>query len=272
MNVIAGIVSMFYLASYGFINIAFFLESWASSDFRPSFKVNRFVGFIGFIAAFGVMFQLDMLSMFAALIIMWGLYFYLKRRKFKSNYGDVWQSVYSSIVRTALHKMDKEETEERNWKPNIILFSGRTKRRPHLIEFGKCIVGKHGVMSNFDLIENKNAKVLFPKRKQSLPVEETDFGIFTRQKTVKDIYEGIETISGIYGFSGFEPNTVLLGWARQTKNPERFVQTLNTLYNLDLNVLLLDYDKKAGFGKYNKIDIWWKDVSNQGNLALSLLN
>ena len=270
LNVIAGIVSMFYLASYGFINLAFFLESWASTDFRPSFKVNRFVGFIGFIAAFGVMFQLDMLSMFAALIIMWGLYFYLKRRKFKSNYGDVWQSVYSSIVRTALHKMDKEETEERNWKPNIILFSGRTKRRPHLIEFGKCVVGKHGVMSNFDLIENKNAKVLFPKRKQSLPVEETDFGIFTRQKTVKDIYEGIETISGIYGFSGFEPNTVLLGWARQTKNPERFVQTLNTLYNLDLNVLLLDYDKKAGFGKYNKIDIWWKDVSNQGNLALSL--
>jgi len=270
LNVIAGIVSMFYLASYGFINLAFFLESWASTDFRPSFKVNRFVGFIGFIAAFGVMFKLDMLSMFASLIIMWGLYFYLKRRKFKSNYGDVWQSVYSSIVRTALHKMDKQESEDRNWKPNIILFSGGTQKRPHLLEFGKCIVGKHGVMSNFDLIENKNANVLFPKRKQSLPVEDTDFGIFTRKKTVRDIYEGIETISGIYGFSGFEPNTILLGWARQTQNPERFVQTLNTLFNLDLNVLLLDYDKDAGFGNYNKVDIWWKDVSNQGNLALSL--
>ena len=79
LNIIAGVVSMFYLASYGFINLAFFLESWASSDFRPSFKINRFFGLIGFIAAFGVMFKLDMLYMFAALIIMGGLYFYLKR-------------------------------------------------------------------------------------------------------------------------------------------------------------------------------------------------
>lgn len=270
LNIIAGIVSMFYLASYGFINLAFFLESWASSDFRPSFKVNRYFGLIGFIAAFGVMFQLDMLSMFAALVIMWGLYFYLKRRKFKSNYGDVWQSVYSSIVRTALHKMDKQDIEERNWQPNIILYSGGTNKRPHLIEFGKCIVGKHGVLSNFDLIENKKAKVLFPKHKQSLPDDDSDFGIFTRKKTVRDIYEGIESISSIYGFSGYEPNTVIMGWARQSKDPVRFTQTLNTLDNLDLNVLLLDYDKEAGFGNYNQIDIWWKDVSNHGNLALSL--
>jgi len=270
LDIIAGIVSMFYLASYGFINLAFFLESWASSDFRPSFKVNRFFGLIGFLAAFGVMFRLDMLSMFAALIIMWGLYFYLKRRKFKSNYGDVWQSVYSSIVRTALHKMDKQNIEERNWQPNIILFSGGTKKRPHLIEFGKCIVGKHGVLSNFDLIENKQAKILFPKHEQSLPEDDSDFGIFTRKKTVQDIYEGIESISSIYGISGYEPNTVIMGWARQSKDPVRFAQTLNTLYNLDLNVLLLDYDKEAGFGSYSQIDIWWKDISNHGNLALSL--
>lgn len=270
LDIIASIVSMFYLASYGFINLAFFLESWASSDFRPSFKINRFFGLIGFIAAFGVMFKLDMLSMFAALIIMWGLYFYLKRRKYKSNYGDVWQSVYSSIVRTALHKMDKQEIEERNWQPNIILFSGGTKKRPHLIEFGKCIVGKHGVLSNFDLIENKRAKVLFPKHEQSLPDGDSNFGIFTRKKTVRDIYEGIESISSIYGFSGFEPNTVLMGWARQSKDPVRFGHTLKTLYNLDLNVLLLDYDKNAGYGNYSQIDIWWKDVSNHGNLALSL--
>jgi hypothetical protein len=182
----------------------------------------------------------------------------------------VWQSVYSSIVRTALHKMDKQKPEERNWKPNIILFSGGTKKRPHLIEFGKCIVGKHGVLSNFDLIENKRAKVLFPKHEQSLPEDNKDFGIFTRKKTVRDIYDGMESISSIYGISGYEPNTVLMGWARQSKDPVRFAQTLNTLYNLDLNVLLLDYDKEAGFGNYSQIDIWWKDVSNHGNLALSL--
>ncbi len=55
LDVIARIVSMFYLAAYGFINISFYLESWANPDFQPTFKVKRWIGLIGFIACFGVM-------------------------------------------------------------------------------------------------------------------------------------------------------------------------------------------------------------------------
>jgi len=270
LNVIAGIVSMFYLASYGFINIAYYLESWASTDFRPSFKINRYIGLIGFIAAFGVMFKLDMLSMFAALIFMISIYFFLKRKQLKLEYGDVWQSVWSSLMRTALEKMDNADEVERNWQPNIILFSGGTNKRPHLLSLGKCLVGKHGILSNFDLIENKSAKVLFPKKNQSLPGEISAGGVFTRRQTVQDIYEGIDMISRTYGFSGLEPNTVMLGWARQTLDPARFVELLKTLYDLDLNVLMLGYDKQLGFGKKQTIDIWFKDKSNHGNLSLTL--
>ncbi len=101
----------------------------------------------------------------------------------------MWQSVWNTVVRTALHKMDKKSIEQRNWQPNVLLFSGGTKKRPHLLELGTSIVGKHGMLSNFDLIENKDAKVLFPKHLQSLPGDETDKGIFTRRQTVKNIYD-----------------------------------------------------------------------------------
>ncbi|MEZ5082550.1 MAG: hypothetical protein R2750_03755 [Bacteroidales bacterium] len=270
LNVIARVVSMFYLASYGFINIAYYLESWASTDFRPTFRINRYIGLIGFIAAFGVMFKLDILSMLTALIIMISIYFFLKRKQIKLDFGDVWQSVWSSLIRTALDKMDKAEEVERNWQPNIILFSGGTKKRPHLISLGKCLVGRHGVLSNFDLIENKHAKALFPKKNQSIPGEDPAKGVFTRRQTVKDIYDGIDMISRTYGFSGLEPNTVMLGWARQSRNPARFVKLLKTLSELDLNVLMLGYDQRVGFGKKETIDIWFRDKSNHGNLALTL--
>lgn len=270
LNVIAEVVSMFYLASYGFINLAFYLESWASTDFRPSFKVNKYIGLIGFIAAFGVMFSINLAAMIGALIIMGGIYFYLKRRQLKLEYGDVWQSVWSTFMRTALQKMDNTETHERNWQPNIILFSGGTKKRPHLLELGRSLVGSHGVLSNFDLIEEKDAKILFPKNKQSTPGEQAEKGVFTRRQSVRDVYEGIDMIARTYGFSGVEPNTVMLGWARQTRNPERFADLLNTFYDLDLNVVLLGYDKRFGYGQYKSIDIWFKDQSNNGNLALTL--
>ncbi|MCF8368738.1 MAG: hypothetical protein K9G76_06820 [Bacteroidales bacterium] len=270
LNVIARVVSMFYLASYGFINIAYYLESWASTDFRPSFKISRYIGLVGFIAAFGVMFQLDVVSMFAALIIMMAIYFILKRKQIKLEYGDVWQSVWSTFMRTALDKMDKAEEVERNWRPNIMLFSGGTNRRPHLLNLGKDLVGLHGVLSNFDLIENKDARALFPKKNQSVPGEESAKGVFTRRQIVKDVYEGIDLISRTYGFSGLEPNTVMLGWARHTHDPVRFVEMLNNLYELDLNVVMLGYDKRVGFGKKKTIDIWFRDKSNHGNLALTL--
>lgn len=270
LDVIAKVVSMFYLASYGFINFAYILENWASTDFRPTFKIPTIIGTIGFIACFGVMLKLDTISMIVALVIMIGIFFLLKKKELQLEYGDVWQSVWNSIIRTALHRMDKKEIEERNWQPNIILFSGGTSRRPYLLEFGKSLVGRHGMLSNFDLFENKSDKFLFPKHKQSIQNKEDNKGVFTRKQSCRNIYEGIETIASTYGFSGVEPNTILMGWIRQSQNPVRFVQMLRNLSSLDLNILLVDYDKRYGFGKYKQIDIWWRGAGNQGNFALTL--
>ena len=272
LDVIAGVVSMFYLASYGFVNLAYVLEKWASTDFRPSFRIPILVGVLGFVASFAIMFRLDPLSMFASLLIMGLLYFMLKRREIRSEYGDVWQSVWTSVIRKALEYMDKRSIEERNWKPNIILFSGGTKKRTHLLALGKALVGKYGILSNFDLYETKDAEVLFPKHKQALKAEDTeDLSVFTRRQSCADIYQGIETIARTYGFSGIEPNTILMGWGRETKNPKRFVQMLKTLSDLDYNLLLIDYDKDKGFGKKQQIDIWWKGIGNHGNLSLVLM-
>lgn len=270
LNMIAGIVSMFYLASYGFINLAYALESFASTDFRPSFRISKWFGIIGFVASFTVMFKMDAAAMTIALTIMIGIYLFLKRKELKSDFGDVWISVWNSVARSALHKMDKNRIEDRNWQPNILLFSGSTSKRHYLIDFGKNLVGKFGVLSNFDLIENKSAKYLFPRHEQSISNGDNDAGIFYRRQTCKDIYQGIEIIASTYGFSGMEPNTVLMGWAKQSANPEKFINLIKSLYDLDLNVLLMDYDKKLGFGNKATIDIWWRGEGLNNNLALFL--
>ena len=70
--------------------------------------------------------------------------------------------------------------------------------------------------------------MLFPKHKQ--PIDDSVYddadGIFARRQECNNVYEGIETIAATYGFSGVEPNTVLLGWGRQTRNPVRFAKML----------------------------------------------
>jgi len=273
LNVIAGIVTMFYLTAYGFINIAFALEKWASTDFRPSFKIPIWVGILGFLASFLVMFKLDLTSMVVALIIISLLFYFINKKQMHLAMGDVWQSVKYSILRKILSQLDRKQFDERNWRPNILLFSGGVKSRPHLIDFGKNLVGEQGIISNFDLVLNKTSKVLFPKHKQPIGDSESadTEGLFARRQECNNIYEGIESIAATYGFSGVEPNTVLLGWGRKTSNPVRFAKMLKYLSDLDLNVVILDYDTEKGFGNYKQIDIWWRGGSNNGNLVLSLI-
>ena len=273
LDSIARVVTMFYLTAYGFINLAFALEKWASSDFRPSFHISLWVGMIGFLACFIIMFELDFIAMIGAFAILTLIYIYISRKNLHLAMGDVWPSVAASLIRKMLTNLDKREMTERNWRANILLFSGGTANRPHLIQFGKWLVGRHGLITNFDLIKNQSSKVLITKSSQSVDEDmlSSDEGIFSRRQDCRDIYEGIETISATFGFSGIEPNTVLLGWGRQTKNPKRFAQMLKYLSDLDLNIVLLDYNTKAGFGDFERIDVWWRGGSNNGNLVLSLI-
>lgn len=273
LNIIAGIVSMFYISAYGFINLAYALERWASSDFRPTFSIPVWVGVLGAVASFAVMFKLDTLAMIIALLIMFAIYAILKRRQLQLDFGDVWQSVWSTMVRDSLHRMDLKQLELRNWRPNIILFSGNKGVRDHLISFGKALVGKHGFLSDFELIEQRDKSTVLPKPQQSVKTtgSEEETGVFSRREYSDDIYRSIVSISKHYGFAGVEPNTILLGWGRHSNDPGRFADTIRQLTRLDLNIMMMDFDQKKGFGDRKRIDIWWRGSNNNGQLALSLV-
>ena len=271
LDVIAEVVAMFYMAAYMFINLSCFLEQWASPDFRPSFKIPILIPLIGTIVTFLLMIQLNLMAALASVFIMAIIFLWLTRKRLELGSGDVWQSVWSSVVKLGLKNLNKKQTHTRNWEPNILLFSGGTKARPHLLEFSKSIGSRNGMISNFDLIENKDAEILFPKHKQSIIKDDiVDDSIFHRKQECKDVYTGIETIAETYGFSGVEPNTVLMGWAKNTKNPKRFAQMTKTLELLDYNILYLDYDEEKGFGAKQTIDVWWNDISQLNYLPIQL--
>lgn len=272
LNLIAAIISIFFITTYGFINLSCAIESWASADFRPSFRIPTWVSGLGAVASFVIMIELDLLAFTGATILLGILYLYLKRKELSLESGDTWEGVWASVIRSGLRYLSQAETHVRNWRPNILLFSGGTSSRPHLIEFGRWIVRTRGMLSNFDLIESSDGKVLFQKGEQAQPEsEETLEGVFSRRLECSDIYDGMQGIAQVYGFSGLEPNTVLMGWARNTRDPDRFTQLLGYFRELDYNVLLLDHDEERGFGRRERIDIWWRGGNNNATLALAIL-
>ena len=108
---------------------------------------------VGAIATFLLMIQLNLAATLVAVIVMMAFWFWLSKKDLVLGTGDVWFSVWTSIVKTALKNLQKKSVHKRNWQPNILLFSGGTNNRPHLIEFSKSIMGRGGMVSNFDLNE-----------------------------------------------------------------------------------------------------------------------
>jgi amino acid transporter len=264
LDVIARVVSMFYLTAYGFINISFFLESWANPDFQPSFKIKRWIGLLGFITSFGVMFKLDMLAMFGALAVIGGLFFWLQRKEVKLQSNDVWHSVWENVVNKGLKRIDAETDENSNWNPNIILFSGESDHQYYLLELAKTVSGRTGIVTNFKLILDKENKRPLKRTEQIVRDERfTELGIFARQVKVDSIYQGITNIATTFGFSGVEPNTIMMGWPKGLENSKEYSEMTETLLFLDYNLLYLDFDRKTRFGNYQSVDLWWRETDSK---------
>ena len=264
LDVIARVVSMFYLTAYGFINLSYFLESWANPDFQPTFKIKRWIGLVGFVACFGVMFKLDMIAMIGALAVISGLYFMLQRKEVKINSTDIWKSVWENVVNKGLMKIDTKHDIDTNWNPNIILFSGSSEHQGYLLELSKAVSGKTGVVTNFKLIIDKENKI--PLKKRDHVVREdiyNELGIFARQVKVDNLYKGITNIATTFGFSGVEPNTIMMGWPKGLEGSSEYAEMTETLLYLDYNLLYLDFDRKSKFGRYKTIDLWWRETDSK---------
>jgi amino acid transporter len=272
LNVIARVVTTFFIITYGFLNITYTVESWASSDFRPSFRIPRFVSVVGAIASIVVMIQLDILAMIGATVILLGLFLLLRRQELNLQSGDTWTSVWMSIVKHGLRKLTRNELNNRNWRPNVILMSGGATARPHLIEMGLAMIGHQGVFTNFELEETPDPDSSGSQDERVRVEKLADYPeVITRKYRCSSIYEGIDMISRVYGFSGFEPDTILMGWPRATANPLRMNQLLTALQHRNFNLALLDYKKNVGFGDYLSIDFWWRGSGRELTLALHLM-
>ncbi|MEM7110039.1 MAG: amino acid permease, partial [Bacteroidota bacterium] len=268
LDVIARVVSIFFITTYGFLNLSAAFEKWTGADFRPEFKVSGWISLAGAAACILVMIQLDLLAMLGAIIILGLLFLYLKRKELTLASGDAWSGVWSSLVKTGLTNLKKDALKSRNWRPNIIMFCGEKKQRGYLIELGQAISGKLGILSAFNLIKSGEGELLVKTHSQ---LSEDKTGLFNHTFHTKDVYVGMDEIARVYGFSGVEPNTVLMGWSRGLETKDKFLALVKNLKQYDYNSIFLKYDSARKFGTRRSIDIWWNGSGRTLSLAINLI-
>lgn len=124
----------------------------------PQSVINFFKGDlgqpVGALACILVMIQLDFVAMIGAVVLLGLLFLFLKRKELTLESGDAWSGVWASLVKSGLTHLKKEKLHKRNWRPNIIMFSGNPHMRRHMVEIGEAISGRLGVLSAFELVKS----------------------------------------------------------------------------------------------------------------------
>lgn len=267
LDAIAGMVSMFFITTYGFLNVSCAIESWANPDFRPEFKIPRLVPVIGAGTCLIIMIQLDFLAMIAASTLLAGVFVLIKRRQLQLESGDTWEGVWSSLVRSGLHRLNRG-SQQRQWRPNILAFSRNTDPdRPDLVEFAAALVSSGGVMTDFELVPEKG--------RSNTEERDPSVGIFHRRTPTDRPFETMESICRYHGFPGIEPNTLLLPYQQRAQDPEACDQLLRATEKLDFNTLFFKPTSRPGSPitgdeASQRIDIWWRPESGQIRFGLIL--
>lgn len=275
LNMIAPVLSMFFLTTYGLLNLsAGFGRLLGSPSWRPTFRIHWAYSFAGAFGCFATMFMINPGATFIAIFISMVVYALIKRKRLKTYWGDMRYGILMLMIQFGLYKLSTKEPNIESWRPNILVLSGSPTSRWHLIEIADAVSGGYGLLTIAAVIPLKHATY---QRKESL---ERSISNYLRERNVTalvKVYQADDAIGGIsslirgYGFGPVEPNTILIGETAQESNLLAFAELVRMLHEHNKNVIIVKEGEAPGNDRKNKrIDVWWEQKGENAGLILAL--
>ncbi|KAM7391041.1 hypothetical protein PAMP_021758 [Pampus punctatissimus] len=148
LNIIAPIISNFFLASYALINFSVFHASMANSPgWRPSFKYfNMWVSLAGAILCCVVMFVINWWAALVTLLIVLALYIYVSYKKPDVNWGSSTQALIYNQALTHCLNLTGVEDHVKNFRPQCLVLTGYPNSRPALLHLVHSFTKNIGLM------------------------------------------------------------------------------------------------------------------------------
>jgi solute carrier family 12 (sodium/potassium/chloride transporter), member 2 len=275
LNFIAPVLTMFFLTSYGLLNMASGFESLIGNpSWRPTIRIPWYISFLGFLACLFVMLMIDPGATISSFLVSISVYVLIKRRGLKAHWGDIRYGVLNLVSQLALYKITQIKPDGKTWRPNILVLSGSPTNRWHLIALADAIshgkgfltvasiVSEHVKTGDRELQMEKTIKDYLDKRNVPAMVK-----IYSSA----NVWEGAQTLVRAYGFGPLEPNTVLLGYTDKQENIPDFSKLVQTTYDQGKNTIMVWEGEATPEVNYKgEIDLWLGNVQQNSGLMLAL--
>ncbi len=273
LNLIAPVLSMFFLTTYGVLNVSAGIETFLRSpSFRPTFRVHWALSLLGFVGCVAVMFLINAVATVVAIVFVVGVYVWLERRSLETAWGDVRRGLWMAVTRAGLLRL-RGEADTKNWRPHLLVLSGAPTRRWHLVDLARSLTHNRALMTVSTVLTTEGVSA-----ERQLAMEETiqDFlaeravQSLVRVIAAPDPFVGAERLVDAYGLGTLAPNTVLLGDSGTPELRARYCEMITHFYQNQRNVVIVRDDEERGFGERRRIDVWWGGLKGNGGLMVIL--
>ncbi|XP_013870099.1 solute carrier family 12 member 2 [Austrofundulus limnaeus] len=250
LNIIAPIISNFFLASYALINFSVFHASMANSPgWRPSFKYyNMWVSLAGAILCCVVMFVINWWAALVTLLIVLALYIYVSYKKPDVNWGSSTQALIYNQALTHCLNLSGVEDHVKNFRPQCLVLAGYPNSRPALLQLVNSFT------KNVSLMVCGHVRTA--SRRPNFKEVSQDYARCRRwlsKKRIKAFYapvfadnlrQGTQLLLQAVGLGRLKPNTLVMGFKNNwsdgdMRDVENYINSIHDAFDLQFGVVIL---------------------------------
>jgi amino acid transporter len=280
VDVVARIISMFFMVTYGSLCLISFLNHFGSSpSYRPSFKSKWIVSLIGFVTAVWVMFQIDAVYSFLAIGLMTIVYLYVDYyHKHRKGLASIFANAIFQINRNLQVYLQKKRLSrtENEWRPSAICISKSSFQRDNALRLLNWIAYKYGFGTYLHRIEGYYSK------------SSNEQSAFVLEKLLKNMegnnYVYIDTIISpsytsavaqaiqIPGIAGMENNMLIFEYDKEEPDElHEIIDNFNLVNAGNFDVCILGSSRRPFVFK-NGIHIWIRTTDEENTNLMILLS
>ncbi|MEE8184641.1 MAG: amino acid permease [Acidobacteriota bacterium] len=281
INVVARIISMFFMLTYGSLCAISFLEHFAARPgYRPSFRSRWYISLLGAIMCILMMFQMDPVFAVMSILIMGVLYRSIQAGGTGAidDLAAIFRGVFTQATRYMQVKLQRSSSYwfTTDWRPSVIMVNERTFERTAPLQFLSWICHRYGFGTYLHFIKGQLNDETYRESRKVLAklirsTEHRGRGVFMDTMVSPSMRSALAQSLQVPGVTGMENNTILFEMSRhdEEKLLREIIEGCLMAGATRLNNLVLCHTDHF-FGNRREIHLWltWHDYQNANLMIL----
>jgi amino acid transporter len=277
VDLVARIVSMFFMVTYGALCAISFLEHFAARPgYRPVFRSKWWLSLLGAVMCLLLMIQMDLLFAVVAVVVMSGLYFtiHTARGERGDDLGAIFHGVMTQASRYLQVRIQKFTSGD--WRPSVIMITPRTFDRAAPFRFLSWLGHRYGFGTYLHYIPGylnpatvAEARAVQPRLMES--AQKKASAVYVDTIISPSMGSALAQSLQVPGVSGMENNTVMFEFSVHDDRSvvDEVTRACELASPTGMNRVVLRHGDHF-FGDRRDLHVWltWNDY---GNAALMIL-